>query len=179
MLLWLLPWVWGRKKGPFPDNKAVISLQVNNVSSLLKECSNENSWANNFGFLHCNFGKNAASLCHLCMATIFSSMQFWQNVASLSHLCRTTMFQVCWKNAPMKIHGLKDNNVSSLLKECSNENSWANTSEFLHCNLGKNAASLCHIFMATIFLWCNSGKMLQICLIFVVQQCFKFVETML
>ena len=66
MLLWLLLWVWGRKKGPFPDNKAVISLKDNNVSSLLKECSNENSWANNFGFLHCNFGKNAASLYHLC-----------------------------------------------------------------------------------------------------------------
>ena len=91
----------------------IHGLKDNNVSSLLKECSNENSWDNNFGFLHCNFGKNAASLSHLCIATIFSSMQFRQNVASLSHLCRTTIFQVCLKNASMKIHGLKDNNVSS------------------------------------------------------------------
>ena len=160
MLLWLLPWVWGRKKGPFPDNKAVISLQVNNVSSLLKECSNENSWANNFGFLHCNFGKNAASLCHLCMATIFSSMQFWQNVASLSHLCRTTMFQVCWKNAPMKIHGLT-------------------TLDFFTAILAK-MLQVCVIFVwQQFFLQCNSGKMSQVCLIFVGQQCFKFVERML
>ena len=81
----------------------------------------------------------------------FSSMQFWQNVANLSHLCRTTIFQVCLNNASMKIHGLKDNNVSSLLKECSNENSWANNFGFLHCNFGKNAASLSHLCIATIF----------------------------
>ena len=130
MLLWLLPWIWGRKKGPSPDNKEVISLQDNNVSSLLKkgpmkihglkdnnvssllkECSNENSWANTFEFLHCNLGK----MLQVCV--IFLWQQFFFNA----------ILAKCHKF----VSSLQDKNVSSLLKECSNENSWAKRQQCL------------------------------------------------